>query len=172
MSLSSSVSTLPFPIHIVVVPLTRTPVGRRIFVDILDCYLRANLAVNNGFLDEVHFIVHTEDQTDIAWLEDLVATDRMEPYYKVMHDDQDLDGGSVWGTFPNLYGKYATDEDTLYVKIDDDMVWLDDNAIPHLVSALLAHPEAHSVQANVINSQWSQYFREHLPASQYSTDMS
>lgn len=46
----------------------------------------------------------------------------------------------------------------MYIKIDDDMVWIDDEAIPHLVSALIAHPEAHSIQANVVNSQWNQWY--------------
>lgn len=66
--------------------------------------------------------------------------------------------GSVWGTFPNVWGRFATDEHTLYVKMDDDLVWLDDNAVHHLVSALLTHPEAHSVQANIINSRWNHWY--------------
>lgn len=68
-------------------------VGRRIFADILDCYLRRNLAVNGGFLDEVHFVIHTADQTDVAWLEDLVKTSGMEKHYKLIYDDQKLRGG-------------------------------------------------------------------------------
>lgn len=88
--------------------------GRKRNVDILDCYLRQNLASNGGYLDEIRFMVKTTNKDDIEWLRAFVKT--VDGY-----EYQDLDlcttahgYGCIW--------EYADEDDTLYVKIDDDIV--------------------------------------------------
>ena len=84
--------------------------GRPIVVEILDCYLKRNLVSNGGFLDEVLFMGHTNNEEDLQWLYKLVQA---EPLYRnitiqgVSYDD-------VWAE--------AVDDKNMYVKIDDDMV--------------------------------------------------
>jgi hypothetical protein len=91
--------------------LTESTDGRRQYVDILDCYLKQNLAAHGGYLDEVHFIMNTEDQDDRMWLDTLISTS--EHYKKIDHDITD--------NFLDLW-KYAMERDTMYIKIDDDLV--------------------------------------------------
>lgn len=89
--------------------------GRRRNVDILDCYLRQNLVSNGGYLDEVWFMVHTEKKEDVDWLREFV---RDVPGYTFM----DLGACTKQG-----YGcmwEYAVEDDTIYIKIDDDIVSL------------------------------------------------
>ena len=65
--------------------------------------------------------MHTNRPEDIAWLEGLVARDGLQDQYILLRDDKVVN--SVWelgGDFSYLWGKYATDDDTIYVKIDDD----------------------------------------------------
>lgn len=69
--------------------------GRRQFVDILDCYLRRNLAVNGGMLDEVHFLLHTDEDKDKKWLQALVRQSKMEKYYKLKAEDTS-GGWTLW----------------------------------------------------------------------------
>lgn len=80
------------------------------FVDILDCYLLKNLAVNGGYLDEVHFITHTDKRPDLRWLDGLVATNKN--YKRV----------DIEGDFSSLWREHATEAETMYIKIDDDIV--------------------------------------------------
>lgn len=48
--------------------------GRPSVVAVLDCYLKKNLVSNGGFLDEVHWVVNTENEEDIRYLDGLVKT--------------------------------------------------------------------------------------------------
>ena len=87
--------------------------GRKRNVDILDCYLRQNLASNGGYLDEVWFMVHTENKQDVDWLRDLVKD---EPDYKY------IDLGNRTTDYYGYMWEYPVEDDTIYVKIDDDVV--------------------------------------------------
>lgn len=96
--------------------------GRRQFVNVLDCYLRRNLVSNGGILDEVRFVVHTREEEDRQWLEDLVKRDGMEKQYILQHEDTQGDNWKMWRTGFSKIWKGLTDPHTIYVKIDDDIV--------------------------------------------------
>lgn len=87
--------------------------GRPRFVNILDCYLRKNLVSNGGYLDEIIVMVNTKWEEDIKWMDELIAT---EPLYKKVVTE------SKGGHFDNIWNRHATDENTMYIKIDDDIV--------------------------------------------------
>jgi len=118
--------------------------GRKRNVDILDCYLQQNLARNGGYLDEVRFMVKTTNEDDVEWLRAFVKN--IEGYAF-----QDLDlcttehgYGCIW--------EYADEDDTLYLKIDDDILFIHPDAIPQLVHTRLAVPEPFAVSAQLVNS--------------------
>jgi len=102
--------------------------GRPHSVDVLDCYLQRNLAINRngGYLDEVHFLQRTSNQHDIAWLDRLVAT---RPAYKIIDEEgitkdcENKDGKLEChpGSYSNMW-KHLVQNDTMYLKIDDDVV--------------------------------------------------
>jgi len=50
------------------------------------------------------------------------------------------------------------DADTIVVKIDDDVVYMHEEAIPRLVTALVNHPEAYAVGGNIVNTPHSQFW--------------
>lgn len=84
--------------------------GRPSVVAILDCYLKKNLVSNGGFLDEVHWVVNTENLEDIKYLDNLVETS--EGYKKITVPT--LGYNSIW--------EHAVEAPHMYIKIDDDMV--------------------------------------------------
>ncbi|KAI0380980.1 hypothetical protein F5Y04DRAFT_281326 [Hypomontagnella monticulosa] len=117
--------------------------GRRRNVDILDCYLRQNLAVNGGYVDEVWFMVHTEKKEDVDWLREFV---RDVPGYTFM----DLGACTKQG-----YGcmwEYAVEDDTIYIKIDDDILYIHHDTIPQLIHTRLAQPHPYAISAQLVNS--------------------
>ena len=68
---------------------------------------------NGGYLDEIVFMVNTKFEEDQKWLDELIET---EPLY------QKKITTSLGGHFDNIWNRHATDENTLYIKIDDDIV--------------------------------------------------
>ncbi|KAJ5580102.1 uncharacterized protein N7459_006087 [Penicillium hispanicum] len=102
---------------------------------ILDCYLQKNLVHNHGLLDQVVFIPQTEDPVSLEWLNSIV---QQTPEYAVSPPGPDMD----W--------KIAQDN-VMYVRIDGDVVFLEDHTIPTIVKTKLDSPEALMVSANVIN---------------------
>ena len=84
--------------------------GRPSVVAILDCYLKKHLVTNGGWLDEVHFAVHTDIEEDLAYLDSLVKT--TESYKKI----EPGAGGynTIW--------EHAVQREHMYIKIDDDIV--------------------------------------------------
>lgn len=126
--------------------------GRRELVEVLDCYIQRNLKANGGLLDEVIFVVHTDIDEDLEYLETLVP--RRPEYTKY----------EVKGTYRWLMGSWepVTDPDAIYVKIDDDVVYFSDNAIPSVVKRLTDNPHFFAVSANVINNPALSWVHSHM----------
>jgi len=117
--------------------------GRRRSVDILDCYLQQNLVANGGYLDEVIFMAHTKIEEDVAWLEDLV--DRNQGHYKIARKECDKKSyGCLWA--------YAVEDKTMYIKIDDDLLYIHPDAVPQLVHTRLNVPHPFAIGANLVNA--------------------
>lgn len=132
--------------------------GRRDRALILDCYVKQNLVVNGGWLDEVIWGVNTKDPDDLVYLEQLVPS---TPFYRQLNLEQ--------GGYVNLWNK-SVEHGNIYIKIDDDVVYLHRNTIPHIVHTLSSEPDAAIVSANVVNSpehNWVHYrsgaVRPYLP---------
>lgn len=84
--------------------------GRRSVVAVLDCYLKENLVSNGGFLDELHWVVNTENEESIRYLDGLVKTS--DRYKRIIIP---LDGfNGIW--------EHAVEREHMYIKIDDDIV--------------------------------------------------
>ncbi|KAI0444088.1 hypothetical protein F4803DRAFT_573718 [Xylaria telfairii] len=122
--------------------------GRKRTVDFLDCYLQQNLAVNGGYLDEVWFMVHTKIDEDLVYLNELIER---RPQYKVV-----LPGACEGFDFTCMWNPVVED-DTIYIKIDDDIVFIHPDTIPQLVSTRIAEPHPFAVSANLVNSPFTGY---------------
>ena len=128
--------------------------GRKDRVQIMKCYLERNLAVNGGWLDEVHWIRNTDNEEDIEYLHELIAN---TPSYKQIDiKEHGFAGyGLAWTTL---------EEGAIYVKIDDDVVFMADDTIPRIVTTKLAHAEYLLVSANMINSPLMGWIHYHMGA--------
>jgi hypothetical protein len=115
--------------------------GRRQYVEILNCYLEQNLIENGGLLREITFILKTNKQEDITYLHELIA--QHPGTYFIKKDD------NLGWTFHTHYRNL--DPDSFYVKIDDDILYIDPNAIKSMLKTKLNNPSAIFISANVIN---------------------
>ncbi|KAI1775054.1 hypothetical protein F4818DRAFT_417628 [Hypoxylon cercidicola] len=126
--------------------------GRKRTVDFLDCYLQQNLVANGGYVDEIRFMVHTNKEEDLEYLKDLVS--------KRAEDYQIVDGGACEGSSYGCIWDSVVEDDTIYIKIDDDIVFIHPDTIPQLVHTRIATPHPFAVSANLVNSPLTGY--EHL----------
>lgn len=116
--------------------------GRREYVKILDCYLKKNLKEYGGILDEVIFAINTEKEEDLAYAEELLASH--ERYSKHVVDKEAEGYLGIWSV--------VTEPESIYIKIDDDVIFIEDTAIPSLARRILNEPEYFAVSANVVNN--------------------
>ncbi|EDN09091.1 conserved hypothetical protein [Histoplasma mississippiense (nom. inval.)] len=129
--------------------------GRRDRVEAMRCYVERNLADNNGWLDEVLWVVNTENEDDLRYLDEILAS-------SPRHRKLDL-GRMVRGPEFRQIWKHL-ERGKIYVKIDDDVVWLADDTIPRIVDWKLKHPNDFAVSANIINNPPLGFIHYHVGA--------
>lgn len=89
--------------------------GRKNRVEMLKCYLERNLKENGGWLDEVHWVLNTNNKDDLLYLEEVLKTS--DAYKKV---DLTTEGAVGFEGFAKAWRH--VERGKLYVKIDDDVV--------------------------------------------------
>lgn len=128
--------------------------GRHKNLFILDSYLFRNLRRNGGVIDQVVFGIHKASATDMQALDYLLAN-RPNEYSKI-HAEQPKDD---WKSFRRAWtyvfeknSKVDHGKRTMWLKIDDDIVYIQDGAIEQLtLYKLLKKRQCGIVSANVVN---------------------
>jgi len=118
-----------------------TPAGRRRYMKLL-----APLVLASDLVDRYDIWVNTGDAGDLAFLEALAQIDdrvRLVP----LPDGTEPGMGAICEFF-----RVAQDEDTLYVRLDDDVVWLDPGFFETLLTFRIAHPRYFLVMPLIINN--------------------
>ena len=121
--------------------------GRKHYVQILECYVRRNLVSNGGWLDGAIWIINTREQMDINFLEELIK--------EVPEYSQHIVAGYE-------YAYQILERNTTYIKIDDDVVFMEDHTIPAIVKKLNDNPQYSLVSANVMNQPALSWVHYHL----------
>ncbi|KAH8691888.1 hypothetical protein BGW36DRAFT_400048 [Talaromyces proteolyticus] len=129
--------------------------GRRDRVESMHCYVERNLVTNGGWLDDVIWIANTENSADLSFLNEILAR---SPLYKAHR----LEKTVWWPDYAKLWR--LVERGTIYVKIDDDIVWFANDAIERIVQTKIEHPEAFAVSANIINNPPLSFMHYHMGA--------
>jgi len=121
-------------------------------VKVLDCYLKKNLKENGGLLDEVIFAVNTDTPKDLEYLETLLESN---PHYTKHIQSKEYE----W-----YIGNWepVTEPDSIYIKMDDDTVFFEDQTIPAIVKRLMENPQYFAVSANVVNNPALSWVHVHM----------
>lgn len=123
-----------------------TPAGRRRYMAILVRHVLRLAPV----VDEYRVWVNTSDPEDISYLESLPA--QCPPGFVTV--ERLPAGASVQGMSSiHHFFRNCTDENTVYVRFDDDIVFIDDlEAFTAFVRYRISHPEPFLVYANILNN--------------------
>lgn len=131
-----------------------TPYGRRETVSILVKYVARD--VEAGIVDEYHLFMNTdedqvEDRTYAEELANRYSFIKLLPIPAGVHVFQPKQGNTMY------YYQYAIEPDTVYVRLDDDLVYVHENAIENLVRAKIGTP-ALATFPIIINNAVSSYY--------------
>jgi len=120
-----------------------TPAGRRRYIHLLAMHLLAN----RDIIDKHIFWLNTNDPKDIDYMYLLAKT------YPDFFEVRDIglkgppDSSNIHKFFPE-----CTVKDTTYIRFDDDVIWIDKNAVVNLLECRERHPNAPIIFANIINN--------------------
>lgn len=121
-----------------------TPAGRRKYMTILSKYVRKAMT---QIVDEWHLWQNTGIPDDIEYLEELRGLDPTRIKIIKTEDPHHFCSGRIRSFFP-----YACGLDAIYVRFDDDVVYLEDGAIERLVRYRIEHPEYFLIGGNIVNN--------------------
>ncbi len=132
-----------------------TPYGRHRYVEILAHHLLAL----RGLIDEHHFWINTDDPDDLSFVKELAAA--YPDFFRLVHDSSRY---SKKACVPRIcwFWQKCDEDDTLYLKFDDDLVWIDDGAVERLLAFRLANPDYLAVFPNTVNNSLCSHLHQRM----------
>lgn len=134
-----------------------TPAGRRRYLHIL----ARHLAKQKQDFDEWHLWANTRRPQDKRFMTDLA---KQHPWIKIItrRFPRGIKEGTSVGIVP--FWDYPHDPDTIYIRFDDDVLWMADNAIATLTRFKIAHPQHPLVFANIVNNNVIAHIHQQIGA--------
>jgi hypothetical protein len=118
-----------------------TAAGRHRYMNLLVPYVLAN-----DIVDRYDIWVNTLNPVDLRFFE--LLAQKYTKIKLIYIDDNKFNGlESLFGFY-----KYCTDDDTIYVKLDDDLIWFEPDAITKMVDFRIDNPDYFIVSPLVINN--------------------
>ena len=121
-----------------------TPSGRREYLEILHKYI----SKNKHLLDRWDLWVNTENKDDLNYMRGLSSSD---PFINLVYPNWPYERGC-----PNLslapFWSKATDENTIYIRFDDDVVFIDEKTIENLIDFRINNRDHLFIYPFIINN--------------------
>jgi len=118
-----------------------TPAGRRRYMQ----YLVPQI-LSSKIVDRYDIWVNTKDPKDLSFLKKLKKINE-----KVRLIEQP-DGKVVGNRSINAFFKQAMDEDTIYIRLDDDIIWIEPEFFDKIVKFRIDNPQYFLISPLVINN--------------------
>ena len=121
-----------------------TPAGRMAYLEILHKYI----IKNKHIIDRWDLWVNTENQNDLQYMKDLSENDS---FINLVYPEWPYERGC-----PNLslapFWSKATDDDTIYIRFDDDIVFIDEKTIENLINFRVKNKNHLFIYPYIINN--------------------
>ena len=121
-----------------------TPSGRKHYLEILHSYI----VKNKHLLDRWDLWINTQDEQDLDYINKLSSEDSfinlVYPSWPYEKDCPNLSLAPFWSK--------AVDDDTIYIRFDDDVVFIDDNTIENLIKFRIENENHLFVYPFIINN--------------------
>lgn len=126
-----------------------TPAGREKYLDVFKHFVYRKM--KEGVVDHWQLWVNTVNEGDLKYLESM---EQENPKVKRYFLDEEIT--PTWESYNALqtykFFKYAHDDDTIYIRFDDDIIWCADDAIEKMCKARIDNPDAYIIYPNIVNS--------------------
>lgn len=127
------------------------PAGREKYLSIFKKFLYRK--IEEGVLDGIQLWLNTVDPSDVAYLESM---ERENPKVKIYRMGEPINSMGFYETFnplkTHLFFANTHDDDTIYLRFDDDIIWCADDAIEKICKARIDNPKAFLIYPNIVNS--------------------
>lgn len=128
-----------------------TPAGREKYLSIFKKFIYRKM--DEGLVDGWQLWKNTVELRDIAYLESM---EKENPKVKIYRIGESINDTGFYDTYnplkTHLFFANAQDDDTIYIRFDDDIIWAADDAIEKIVKARIDNPNAFVVTPNIVNS--------------------
>jgi hypothetical protein len=147
-----------------------TPAGRKKYMEILVKYILREKKV----IDEYRIWINTKNPKDIAYFKELAFKHKGF----ITLDERFMDEDDC-GSNQNIHRFFdkCIEEDTVYIRLDDDMVWLQPNCLENLAKYRIENPEPFLIFGTIINNgvvdsllQNFGYYNNNEPFNYHCTD--
>lgn len=133
-----------------------TPAGRQRYLEVLFLHLKSQKAD----FDQWTLWLNTTNQSDIDFCKKL---ERENEWIKTIDLDVEWAGNDSISSF----FKHAKDPDTVYIRFDDDVVWMEGDFIKKLSKFRLENPEYFLVFGNIINNAIIDHIHQRMGALEH-----
>lgn len=128
------------------------PAGRKKYLEILVKYLLKNTSK----IDEIRMWVNTTNEEDLKYIESLP---QMNSIFTLDYSaNGDINIGS--STAISLFFRNCCDENTIYLRLDDDIVYIEDGFVEEIIKFRIENPRYFLVLGNVINNSVCDYLHK------------
>lgn len=131
-----------------------TPAGRRKYLSVFKKFIYKKM--EEGVIDGWQLWKNTEDKEDITYLESMEAENPKVKIYRIGEPILAPTFDYAYGDFnplkTHMFFANAHDDDTIYIRFDDDIVWCADDAIEKICKTRIDNPDAFLIYPNIINS--------------------
>lgn len=128
-----------------------TPAGREKYLSVFKPFIYRKM--DEGLVDGWQLWLNTVELRDIAYLESM---EKENPKVKIFRIGEAIRDTGFYDTYNPLktymFFQNAQDDDTIYIRFDDDIVWAADDAIEKICQARIDNPNAFVVTPNIVNS--------------------
>lgn len=126
-----------------------TPAGRKVYLEILVKYIIK--AKNEDQLDRWDLWLNTDVQENIDYCNYLSTTYDWINIVKLDRPTWEIDFGYKMTNIFKFF-KYATDVNSVYIRLDDDIVFLEPNFFNNFFKFRIDNPEPFAIFGNIINN--------------------
>lgn len=125
-----------------------------------------SLMVQGDCIDEIHLWENTSIQSDLDYIQECESS--IDKVLVKRCDKQGVVNHTFGGVVnPNMtrfryFLRDCKENDTVYIKIDDDMIWMEEGLVESLTRFTLRNPQYIAVFANVINNSGCDHIHQRL----------
>lgn len=127
------------------------PAGRKKYMEVM----LPHILKQRGFIDELRIWCNTKNQYDLEYINQIASLN--QDFITVEHLPPNTDKlGEVWAI--HHFFKNTVDPNTIYLRIDDDIVWAEKDFFKKIYKFRLENPQYFLVYGNIVNNAVCDHF--------------